>query len=54
MAHAFDVARRIQGLAEQSGDNTALVLLDWEKAFDKIGQGRMFEALRRINIPSKS
>ena len=30
-----------------------MVLLDSEKAFDKIDQGRRLEALRRINIPSK-
>ena len=51
-AHVPYLARRIQDLAEQYGDNAVLVLLDWEKAFDKIDQGRMFEALRRLNIPS--
>ena len=51
--HALYIARRIQDLAEQSGDNIVLVLLDWEKAFDKIDQARMFEALRRLNIPRK-
>ena len=52
-ARRLYLARRIQDPAEQSGDNIALVLSDWEKAFDKIDQGRMFEALRRLNIPSK-
>ena len=53
MTHALYSARRIQDLAEQSGDDTVLVLLDCGKAFDKIDQGRMFEALRRFNIPNK-
>ena len=34
-SHALYLARRIQDLAEQSGENIVLVLLDWEKAFDK-------------------
>ena len=50
-AHAFYLARRIQYLGEQSGENVVLVLLDWGKAFDKIDQRRMMEALRRLNIP---
>ena len=52
-AHALYLARRIQDLDEQSGENVVLVLLDWEKAFDKIDQSRMMEALRRLNIPRK-
>ena len=53
-AHAFYFARRIQDLVEQSGEHVVLVLLDWKKAFDKIDQSRMMEALRRLNIPRKS
>ena len=52
-SHALYIARRIQDIAEHSGDNIVLVLLDWEKAFDKIDQTRMFEALKRMNIPRK-
>ena len=47
------IARRIQDTAEQSGNNTVLCFLDWEKAFDKINHERMFEALSRMNIPAK-
>ena len=39
--HALYIARRIQDLAAQNGDNIVLVLLDWEEAFDKIDQTRM-------------
>ena len=52
-AHALYIARRIQDIAEQFGDHIILVQFDWEKAFDNIDQGRMFEALRRLNIPSQ-
>ena len=48
------IARRIQDIAEQSGDQILLVLLDWEKAFDKIDQDRLIEALTRLNIPPKA
>ena len=30
-----------------------MALLDWEKAFDKVDQARMAEALRRLDIPEK-
>ena len=29
------------------------ILLDWEKAFDKMHQGKLVNALRRIGIPDK-
>ena len=29
-----------------------LVFLDWEKAFDRVKQDKLFEALERMNIPS--
>ena len=35
-SQASFLARRIQDISEQSGDKLLLVLLDWEKAFDKI------------------
>ena len=30
-----------------------MVLLDWEKAFDKIFHGKLFEAMRRMGVPEK-
>ena len=30
-----------------------LLLVDWEKAFDKIGQDGLFEAMERMNIDQK-
>ena len=52
-AQALYIARRVQDIAEQSGDQVVLTMLDWEKAFDKINQERLLEALTRLNIPDK-
>ena len=52
-AQALYLARRIQYLAEQSGMDLCLALLDWEKAFDKVDQQRMGEALERLGAPDK-
>ena len=30
-----------------------MVLLDWEKAFDKVDRNKMFEALERMSINKK-
>ena len=30
-----------------------MVLLDWEKAFDKVKHDKLFEALYRMNVPDK-
>jgi hypothetical protein len=30
------VVRRIQDLSERIGNNLTVILLDWEKAFDKL------------------
>ena len=32
---------------------TLLVLLDWEKAFDKVLHEQLFSALHRMNVPNK-
>ena len=32
---------------------TLLVLLDWEKAFDKVNHDKLIEALKRMNLPAK-
>ena len=52
-SQALYLARRAQDLAEQSGIHLNMALLDWEKAFDKVDQARMAEALRRLDIPEK-
>ncbi len=37
----------------RAGHNLTMVLLDLEKAFDKVDHEKMHEALERMNIPTK-
>jgi hypothetical protein len=50
-SHAMFIARRLLDIAERGGTNITLVLLDWEKAFDKINQDKLLEVLQRMNTP---
>ena len=47
------IYRRVQEIHEEAGLELVTILLDWEKAFDKIHQGRRLDALKRIGIPMK-
>ena len=47
------ISRRIQDYAEHSYTKLFLVLLDWEKAFDKVVQTLLVRAMERLNIPDK-
>jgi len=38
-------------ISEKHGTNLSLILLDWEKAFDKISHERLIEALTRTGVP---
>ena len=40
-------------MTEATQGNTVMVLLDWEKAFDKISHDKLIEACRRLNILEK-
>ena len=44
--------RRLQDIVEQGREKLILILLDWEKTFDKIDHGKMLQALTRIGIPA--
>ena len=44
--------RRLTDVCEQGNEKLSLVVLDWEKAFDKINHNKMFLPLERLNIPS--
>ena len=44
-AQAIHYIRRIMEKGEKTQTKTLLVLLDWEKAFDKLGHEEMWEAL---------
>ena len=50
-SHAIFLARRILDISEQRGSNMSMILLDWEKALDKIEHTKLMEALERLNIP---
>ena len=52
-SHAIYVARRIQDYAESKGTRLSLVLLDWEKAFDKIQHDKSILALQRMGFSSQ-
>ena len=52
-AHAVHIIRRILDLGERSNRKINLVLLDWEKAFDKVNQEGLFVAMRRMGIDEK-
>ena len=46
-APAIHCVRRVQEYAERTWDKVTMVLLDWEKAFDKIYHRKLFEAMRK-------
>ena len=49
-SQAIFIARRLLDLAESQKSNMSVILLDWEKAFDKIDHDRLLEALQRLGI----
>ena len=51
--HSNYITRRLQDMAEASHENIIFTFLDWEKAFDKVDQQRMIQALARLNPPPK-
>lgn len=52
-AEAIHYVRRMVDKGESRQNKTLLVLLDWEKAFDKRDHAKLIEALERMNIPGK-
>ena len=47
------ILRRTQETQEGAAPECHLLLLDWEKAFDKVLQDRMAQAIKRLGIPDK-
>ena len=43
----------MQDQAEQSDEKLFLVFLDWEKAFDKVDQEKLLEAMKRLGLLEK-
>jgi hypothetical protein len=52
-AQPIHIYRRIQEIHEEAGLELVTILLDWEKAFDKINQRKLVIALRRMGVPEK-
>ena len=50
-AQAIHIIRRIQEYAEKGKNRSFVVLLDWEKAFDKADQSMLMESLKWHGIP---
>ena len=53
-AQPLFVARRLNDIAEASGESLYLVFLDWAKAFDTIDQVELINAVKRFNIPDET
>ena len=52
-AQAIFLARCLQDIAEKSNAKCILVLLDWEKAFNRVSQDKLMEILFRLKVPQK-
>ena len=52
-AQAIHVVRRIADYAEIGGTEINMLLLDWEKAIDRVYHEKLLESLTRIRIPEK-
>ena len=50
-ADAIHLIRRAIEYYERAGRNMLTVLLDWERAFDKVTRPGLFSALERLNVP---
>ena len=49
----LQIVRRIAEIIEEPGAAMYMLLIDWEKAFDKVDQERLIFALERMGIPQK-
>ena len=52
-SQAIFIARRLQDIAEKSKLSSTLILLDWEKVFDKVSQAKLIETLHRLKAPEE-
>ena len=47
------MARCLQDIADKSRSSSSLILLDWEKAFDKVSHAKLIETRHRLLAPQK-
>ena len=52
-ADAIHIIRRITEYGQQTNNRLHMVLLDWEKAFDKVDREGLIIALKRMKVPEK-
>ena len=52
-ADAIHLIRRMTEQGQQTRNKIHMVLLDWEKAFDKVDREGMFKALERMKVDNK-
>jgi hypothetical protein len=52
-ACAIHYIRKVGDTGERTGQQTHLVLLGWEKAFDNISREGVFSAMKRMEVPDK-
>ena len=50
-SQAIFALRRSIDWSERSGGKMSFIFLDWEKAFNRIRQGKLLEVLRRYRVP---
>ena len=52
-SQAIFIARRLMDMSERTGTNLTITLLDWKMAFDKAGQQKLPQVLRRLQVPPR-
>ena len=50
-SHLLFMLRRTTEIQQEAAPESRLLLLDWEKAFDKASQSRMVRAISRLGVP---
>ena len=52
-SQAIHIIRRVIEAGERHSQQLHVILLDWEKAFDKVKQDQLFEAIERMGVSEK-
>ena len=51
--NALSLIRRMIDIGERSRNKVYMILLDWEKAFDKLSHAALFLSLNRMGVDEK-
>ena len=52
-ADAIQIIRRVAEHGQGTKNTLHMVLLDWEKAFDKVDRDKLFESMERMSVHPK-